>query len=260
MSHDVGAAHAHHDAHHGDHHGGHWEWSVYPFLASMGIFALAVAFSFHFVYHSGLLAAITLGIGVVLCLAGIVGWTAEAMGHGEGLSYGAMGWFILAEAMIFVSFFAMYWFARLNAASWPPENTPHIDTTLPLIMTAVLVASSFTIHHAEALLHDGNQAGARTWVLITVVLGASFLGMSAYEWNHLIHGGFVPGTNIFSTAFFSITGFHGGHVIVGLSIFVAGLPALARGEADLGFLRTAGLYWHFVDIIWFFVVSQIYFW
>ena len=54
MSHDVGAAHGHHD----DHHGGHWEWSVYPFLASFGIFALALAFSFHFVYHSSLLAAL----------------------------------------------------------------------------------------------------------------------------------------------------------------------------------------------------------
>ena len=256
MSHDVSAAAHGHD----DHHGGHWEWSVYPFLASIGIFALALAFSFHFVYHNGLGAAIALGIGVALVLAGVIGWTAEAMGHGEGLSYGAMGWFILAEAMIFVSFFVLYWFARLNAPSWPPENTPHIDTTLPLFMTAVLVASSFTIHHAEALLHDGNQAGARLWVLVTMVLGALFLGLSAYEWNHLLHGGFVPGTNIFSTAFFSITGFHGGHVIVGLSIFLAGLPALFRGEADLGFLRTAGLYWHFVDIIWFFVVSQIYFW
>lgn len=257
MSNQAGVVHGHDDE---GHHHAHWDWSIFPFLASFGVMALALAFAFHFVYHSGLWAAVALGVGVVLVVGGVVGWTSEAMGHGEGLSYGAMGWFILAEAMIFVSFFVMYWFIRLQAPNWPPENTPHIDTTLPLIMTAVLVASSFTIHHAEGLLHHGDQAGSRLWVLMTMALGATFLGMSIYEWNHLIHGGFVPGTNTFSTSFFSITGFHGGHVIVGLSIFLAGLPAALRGQADLGFLRTAGLYWHFVDIIWFFVVSQIYFW
>lgn len=254
MSHDHGAAHAE------GAHGAHWEWSAWPAVASLGILALALAFSFHFVYHNPFGAVITLGIGVVMVLAGIVGWTSEAMGHGEHLSYGAMGWFILAEAMIFVSFFVAYWFMRLEAPFWPPENTPDIPKVMPLVMTAVLVASSFTIHYAEALLHKGNQAGFRTWLLLTIVLGATFLGMSAYEWNHLIHGGFSISTNVFGTVFFSVTGFHGGHVIVGLSIFLAGLPSALRGRADEGFWRTAGLYWHFVDIIWFFVVSQIYFW
>ncbi|HQY07083.1 MAG: heme-copper oxidase subunit III [Burkholderiales bacterium] len=254
MSHDAGAAHG--DAGHPP----HWDWSMWPAVASLGIFSLALAFSFHFVYHSGLGAAIALGIGVVLVLAGVAGWTSEAMGHGEGLSYGAMGWFILAEAMIFVAFLGTYWFLRLQSPSWPPENTPVIPKVLPLIMTVVLVASSFTIHHAEALLHHGDQAGFRTWLIVTLLLGASFLGMSAYEWSHLMHEGFNVGTNLFGTFFFSITGFHGGHVIVGLSIFLAGLSSAFAGKADLGFWRTAGLYWHFVDIIWFFVVSQIYFW
>ncbi|HMW22575.1 MAG TPA: heme-copper oxidase subunit III [Burkholderiaceae bacterium] len=254
MSHDAGAAH-------GDHaHGGHWEWSMWPAVASLGILALALAFSFHFVYHNGFAAVIALGIGVVMILAGVAGWTSEAMGHGEGLSFGAMGWFILAEAMIFVSFLAAYWFLRLESPFWPPEGTPEIPKTLPLIMTVVLVSSSFTMHHAEALLHAGNQAGFRSWLLITLALGATFLGMSAYEWNHLIHGGFNIGSNVYGTFFFSITGFHGGHVIVGLSIFLAGLPSALRGQAEPGFWRTAGLYWHFVDIIWFFVVSQVYFW
>lgn len=249
-----------HGAHDGHEHGGHWEWSMYPALASLGILALALSFSFNFVYHNGLAAALSLGIGVVLVVAGVVGWTAEAMGHGEGLSYGAMGWFILAEAMIFVAFFASYWYMRLRAPSWPPAGTPHIDTTLPLLMTAVLVSSSFTIHHAEARLHAGDQAGTRNWMLVTIVLGALFLSLSGFEWNHLIHEGFTPSTNVFSTSFFTITGFHGGHVVVGLSIFLAGLPAALRGQANFGFLRTASLYWHFVDIIWFFVVSQIYLW
>ena len=257
MSNDASALHAGggHEAAHA-----HWDWSVWPFVASMGVLALALAFMLNFVYHQGFAAAIVTGVGAVLVVWGVVGWTNESMGLGEGLSYGAMGWFILAEAMIFVAYFVSYWLMRLEAPFWPPENTPAIPRVLPLVMTAVLVSSSFTIHRAEALLHRGDRAGFRNWLLVTFVLGACFLGMSGYEWNHLIHGGFTIATNVFGTSFFSITGFHGGHVIVGLSIFLAGLYAVSRGKYDEGYWRTAGLYWHFVDIIWFFVVSQIYFW
>ncbi len=255
MAHDVGTVHGD-----GELHVAHWEWSVWPFVASFGILALTFAFGFRFVYQLPLAAVIALGVGVALVLAGVIGWTSEAMGHGEGLSYGAMGWFILAEAMIFVSFFAIYWFARLQAPFWPPGNTPAIPKILPLVMTATLVASSFTIHFAEARLHRGDRAGFRTWLLATIVLGAAFLGMSGYEWNHLIEGGFTISTNVFGTSFFTITGFHGGHVIVGLLIFVAGLPSSFRGQPSIGYWRTASLYWHFVDLIWFFVVSQVYFW
>lgn len=242
-------------------HGAHWDTSIWPFVISFGIlFALPLAFSFHFVYHKPFAAVMMLGLGVPMILAGIAGWVSEAMGKGEGLSYGAMGWFILAEAMIFVSFFALYWFLRLAEPDWPPAGSVELPRVMPLVMTAVLVASSLTIHYAEHLLHLGDAGGFRNWLLLTIVLGLCFLGMSAYEWNHLMHEGFNIGTNVFGTFFFTITGFHGAHVIVGLAIFLAGLPAALGGRASPGFMRTAGLYWHFVDIIWFFVVSQIYYW
>lgn len=251
-----------HDAHHAEGHAhAHWDTSIYPFIISFGILALAVAFSFKFVYHNGFAAILSLGIGVPLIIAGIAGWTSEAMGKGEGLSYGAMGWFILAEAMIFISFFVAYWYTKLHVEVWPPAGNVTLPKVLPLVMTFVLVSSSLTIHYAEHLLHLGNKAGFRTWYLLTMVLGATFLGMSIYEWSHLIHAGFTISTNAFSTIFFSVTGLHGSHVVVGLAIFMAGLPSVLRGtDIDEGFMRTAGLYWHFVDIIWFFVVSQIYFW
>lgn len=255
MSHDVGTAHGHGEEGHA-----HWEWSVWPFVASFGILAMVLAFSLHYVYHSPFAAVLVLGVGLVMVIAGAAGWTSEAMGHGEGLSYGAMGWFILAEAMIFLSLFAAYWFTRLESSVWPPANTPEISKILPLVMTAILVSSSFTIHHAEALLHAGNASGFRTWLIVTIVLGGTFLGMSMSEWSHLMHEGFSISTNLYSTSFFSITGLHASHVIVGLSIFIFGLPSAMKGAASIGFWRTAGLYWHFVDIIWFFVVSQIYFW
>ncbi len=251
----------HEHAEHGGHaHAGHWEYSVWPFVISFGILALVIAFSFKFVYHSPFAAVICLGIGVPMIIAGIAGWTGEAMGHGEGLSYGAMGWFILAEAMIFAAFFVSYWYMRLKAPFWPPAGTVDLPQVMPLVMTVTLVSSSVTIHWAEHLLHLGDQAGFRKWLLATIVLGAGFLSMSGFEWSHLIHEGFNISTNVYGTVFFSITGFHGAHVLVGLSIFIAGLPVALRGRANLGFMRTASLYWHFVDIIWFFVVSQVYFW
>lgn len=244
------------------HHEGHEAWgtSIWPFVISVGVLALALAFTFQFVYHNSFAAVISLGLGLPLILGGVAGWTNEAMGHGEGLSFASMGWFILAEAMIFLSCFVAYWFARLDAPSWPPAGSVALPKLLPLVMTAALVASSLTIHRAEHFLHAGDRSGLVNWLLLTIALGLGFLGMSAYEWNHLIHEGFTIKTNIFGTVFFSITGLHGSHVLVGLAIFLAGLFPAMKGKLSPGYWRTAGLYWHFVDIVWFFVVSQVYFW
>ena len=93
-----------------------------------------------------------------------------------------------------------------------------------------------------------------------MLLGLTFLMMSAYEWNHLFHQGFTISTNIYSTSFFAITGLHGSHVFVGLGIFLAMLIPAMAGTINPVFVKTGSLYWHFVDIIWFFVVSQLYFW
>lgn len=243
-------------------HTAHWETSPWPLVISAGIlFLLPFSFALHFVYHLSLLAVMSLGIGAPMVIAGIVGWVREAIGgHGEGLAFPAMGWFILAEAMIFVSFFASYWFMRLTAPAWPPAGTVPLPTVMPMVMTGVLVASSLTVHHAEALLERGSRSGFVTWLFVTVALGLAFLGMSAFEWSHLLHEGFTFETNAFGTVFYTITGFHGAHVIVGLGIFLAVLlPALA-GRINDAFVKTASLYWHFVDIIWFFVVSQVYYW
>lgn len=243
-------------------HGAHWETSPWPLVLTVGIlFLLPFAFALKFAYHQPMAAVLSLGIGVPLVIAGIAGWVKEAIGgHGEGLAFPAMGWFILAEAMIFVSFFASYWFMRLTAPVWPPAGSVELPKIMPMVMTVVLVASSVTIHYGEALLHKGDKDGFRNWLLVTMGLGLVFLGMSAYEWNHLFHQGFAFETNAYSTVFYTITGFHGAHVIVGLGIFLALLFPVLKGRINDGFVRTAGLYWHFVDIIWFFVVSQVYYW
>lgn len=240
------------------------EVSIWPAVISIGIlFAVPFAFSFQFVYHNGLYAALSLGLGVPLIVMGIVGWAYEALHSepvAEGLAPPAMGWFIVAEALIFLSFFATYWVVRLGAPVWPPEGTVELPTLMPLIMTGVLVTSSFTIHFAEGRLAQDDRAGFIRWLILSMLLGLAFIGMSAYEWNHLLHAGFTPATNIFGTAFYTITGFHGAHVIVGLGIFTAMLLPALRGRINEGLVKSGSLYWHFVDIIWFFVVSQVYFW
>jgi len=248
------AAHAEH-AH-------EWETSAWPLVISIGILlAVPLAFSFKFVYDRPLLAVLMLGAGTPLIVAGIVGWIREGMAGEEiGLSPAAMPWFIVAEALIFLSFFATYWVMRLTAPVWPPAGTVELPRLVPLVMTAILVSSSFTIHAAEVRLARQDRTGFVRWLLVTIVLGTVFVALSAFEWRELMHQGFTFSTNAYSTAFYSITGFHAAHVVVGLGAFLALLWPALRGQVSEPFARSASLYWHFVDIVWLFVVSQIYFW
>lgn len=240
----------------------HWETSPWPLLLSLGILlALPVAFTLHFAYQQTLVAALALGIGVPLVVASIVGWIHEALaGHGAELAAPAMGWFILAEALIFVSFFAAYWYVRLSAPQWPPAGSVPMPKLVPAVMTLLLVSSSVTCHAAETALARGAPAKFIGWLVLTTALGAAFVALSAYEWSELMAAGFSVHTNVFGTAFYSLTGFHAAHVVVGLGIFAAMLGAAAFGRVNPTFARAAGLYWHFVDIVWLFVVSQVYFW
>ncbi len=243
-------------------HEAHWDTSTAPLIISLGILFLCLAFIVFFVYHSGLAAIISLGIGTPLIIGGIVIWVNETIDvESEGLSVPSMGWFILAEAMIFMSLFANYWLQRLLTPDWPPAGTPaEMPVAIPLIMTVLLVSSSFTIHAGEARLENDDRAGFVKWLAITMLLGAAFLGMSLFEWGHLVGQGFNVSTNVYSTSFYSITGFHASHVLVGLCIFLTMLLPAMKNKVNSGLVKAGALYWHFVDIIWFFVVSQVYFW
>lgn len=238
----------------------------WPLVVSIGIlFFIPLAFIFKFVNHNPFGAVLCLGVGAPLIIMGIIGWVREAIGGAEfpemrGLGFGAMSWFIIAEALIFLPTFASYWVMRLNAPEWPPAGSIDMPKLLPAIMTVILVSSSFTIHFAEEKLEHGDESGFKKLLMITMALGLTFLCMSFYEWNHLFHEGFVISTNIFSSVFFSITGLHASHVFVGLGIFLAMLIPALNGTINPVFVRTGSLYWHFVDIIWFFVVSQMYYW
>ena len=255
--HDI--SHEHHE------HAHHWEVSWAPLVLVAGIFfSVPLGFSGHFVYESQLMTIIGLGLGVPLILAGVAKWVAEGLVYKnvvEGVSIVGLPIFIVSEIFIFLGLFASYWMLRLSAGvNWPPEGTPEISTTIPMIMTVLLVSSSFTMHNAEVKLDHGDNSGFNKWLIITILLGTLFLGCTIYEYEHLIAEGFIPSTNSYSSAFFSITGFHASHVFIGLAMFIAVLIPALRGKTNDSFVACASIYWHFVDVVWFFVVTQIYFW
>ncbi|CAK0763257.1 Heme-copper oxidase subunit III [Azospirillaceae bacterium] len=256
-----GAADSH--AHHGGHEH-HWETSLAPLALVVGVVCLLpAAFISYFVYEDLKLASIFMGFGTPIVLFAVSKWVNEGMTQpsiAPGLAAVGLPLFIVSEIFIFLAMFAAYWMFRLFAVSWPPAGSPEMPTGMPLLMTALLVTSSVTAHVAEEKEAHGDVSGLRTWLMLTILLGLAFLSCTAYEYTHLIGHGFVPGVSVFSTAFFGITGFHASHVMVGLFAFLFVLIPAFRGRTNKTFLQCVSVYWHFVDVVWFFVVSQIYFW
>jgi len=259
MTSDADTAHVH------EH---HWEWSWAPLLVVAGtFFLLPIAFGFYFAYDNLMMTAVFAGLGTVMLLAGVSMWVHEGLTQTPllaGVANIGLPIFILSEIFIFLSLFSSYWMMRLGVESWPPEGTPDggLSKMIPLIMTVILVSSSVTCHVAEEKLDHGDLSGFNKWWIYTIVLGTVFLGFTVWEWNHLItlEIPFIPSTNAYSSAFYTITGFHASHVLVGLFAFIAVLIPALGGRTNKTFVNCVSVYWHFVDIVWFFVASQVYFW
>jgi cytochrome c oxidase subunit III len=166
--------------------------------------------------------------------------------------------FIGSETMLFGSFFAAYFFVRVvNGYPWPPPGE-HIPVYVAGINTIILVTSSFTVHWALQSIKRGQRAGLKAGLVLTMLMGLAFLLTQIAEYSRL---GFSPNTNAFGTIFYCLTGLHGAHVFVGLSIlFFTALRAF-RGhyspEHHHG-VELAGIYWHFVDVMWIVVYTTVY--
>ncbi len=251
-----------------DHQEHHWESSWAPMAIAFGVLLLVpAAFALKFIYQQPLAAIIAAGIGTPLVVAGVAKWIHEgATQHAaiSNVSPVGVGVFIIGEILIFLGLFASYWTLRLSASvkgvPWPPAGTPHLNLVLPLVMTAILVASSLTYHVAEERLDHGRKGAFMLWLILSIALGAAFLSCTAFEYTHLFEEGFIPSTNQYSAAFYSLTGFHGSHVMVGLLSFLFILVGTTFGRVHPMLVKVAGIYWHFVDVVWFFVASQVYFW
>jgi cytochrome c oxidase subunit III len=169
--------------------------------------------------------------------------------------------FLASEAMLFAGLIGGYIVLRLSSPAWPPSpEYPKLPILLTGINTVFLISSSFTYHFAEAAVKKGKSG--LFWLFVTVLLGATFLCIQAYEWTHLHHEGlwFNKG-GAYGSSFFVLTGFHGVHVAIGvLMIFIALLRQLggAYTAQNHTYLILAGMYWHFVDVVWIFLYSVLY--
>jgi heme/copper-type cytochrome/quinol oxidase subunit 3 len=180
-----------------------------------------------------------------------------------GTSRGKLGmWLFLAsDAITFGALLAAYGAMRMGSADWPVPSTV-LDVPLTALNTFILICSSVTMVQALSAVRQGNAERFQTFLLLTIAGGAVFLGIQAYEWTHLIvHQGLRLRSSLFASTFFSLTGFHGAHVFAGvvylLVIFFqarAGVYTADRNER----VEIAGLYWHFVDLVWILVFTFVY--
>lgn len=202
-----------------------------------------------------------------------------------------MLWFIVSEVMFFAAFFGALFYARLVsvpwlagaggklethlllwpdfADTWPLFMTPGGTASeamqawgLPFINTVILVSSSGTITFAHWALKRNHRFGLKLWLGVTIALGLSFVTLQAIEYVHAWRElGLSLGSGIYGSTFFMLTGFHGSHVTLGVIMLTIMMLRVLRGhftpENHFGF-EAASWYWHFVDVIWLFLFTFVY--
>jgi len=182
-------------------------------------------------------------------------WTAT------GIATGKVGvwWFLASEIMVFGGLIASYVVVRLGGAGWSQEAA-HLNFTLGLINTFVLLTSSLTMVLAFAAVEDKDPKKLRAALGFTILLGLIFLVIKAFEYAGEIRAGFTPSAGIFWSFYYGMTGLHALHVLAGI---VVNAVLLAEALGDIlkpneHRVELAGLYWHFVDIVWIFLFPLLY--
>ena len=266
--------------------------SRHPVLVAFGLF-LVILGAGQWVNGAGW-GAYSLLIGMIMWLTVLFQWFSQAVGESEAHQYSdrvdlsyrwSMSWFIFSEVMFFAAFFgALYW-ARVHALPmlgnldhqllWPdfkaiwPSNGPGLTASpagtvepfttvgpwpLPTINTALLLTSGVTLTVAHHALIANQRAKTIVWMWITVVLGATFVAVQAFEYHHAYAElNLKLSSGIFGSTFFMLTGFHGFHVFVGMLMLTFITLRLMKGhftpQRHFGF-EGAAWYWHFVDVVW----------
>jgi cytochrome c oxidase subunit III len=169
--------------------------------------------------------------------------------------------FIASEIMLFGSFFTVYFFDRVvnNAFNghWPPPPY-HRPVFVAGVNTLILVSSSFTMHWADTSIKKGNRAGFQAGLYLTICLGTTFLLTQVIEYHRL---GFNTSDTSFAATFFGLTGLHGAHVFVGLTILSVVAVRAFKGHFSPEHhhaVELGGIYWHFVDVMWIVVYVTVY--
>ena len=276
--------------HHGNKHPYHLvDPSPWPVVGALA--GAALTFGLVIYLHPGMLGeglepALTalnvwlLAPGVILILATMWFWWKDVIQEATfegyhtpvvqlGMRYG-MALFICSEVMFFAAFFWAYFAASLYPKEqpydvpggiWPPEGIEAFDPwDIPFLNTLILLTSGVTVTWAHHALREGDKEGLVKGLALTVVLGVLFTSLQAYEY---VHAPFAFTDGIYGSTFYMATGFHGAHVIIGTT-FLAICWFRARAdhfkvEHHFGF-EAAAWYWHFVDVVWLFLFSCIYWW
>ncbi len=171
--------------------------------------------------------------------------------------------FLISESMMFVTLISGYLVLRASQVAWPPANQPHLNVLLTGINTFFLVTSSVTFHFAEVYFRKSQKRKFMGWLGATILLGSTFLTIQAFEYSRLMFGTLSLSSSTYGSVFFSLTGFHGLHVFVGiclLSLMFWRMAANDLSKANHHLLDNIGLYWHFVDGVWIVLFSVLYLW
>ena len=168
--------------------------------------------------------------------------------------------FLGSECLFFGSLISAYLLYRDRSTIGPyPEDV--FDIPFTSVSAFQLLMSSVTMVLALAAIQRGNVRGMQIWLLATAILGLLFVSGQAYEFTQFVHEGLTLETNLFGTTFFVLTGFHGAHVTIGvlilMSLFTHSLQGRIQQKDSLN-VELAGLYWHFVDIVWIVIFTLIY--
>jgi len=274
--------HGGHDDHHlpavEDWPRGFGEASWWPFLTALGASGLYVGAAL-FVLGRGEGAIVGSMVGpyafiasVVLFLAGLYGWLYHAFvvnfwehgteGHGGSTLKLGMIAFLGSEIATFGAGFVYYFFIR--AGTWPPVGAelPHLLSSLVIVNTLILIVSSFTLHFAHVALRKGNRKRFLTLLGVTLLLGIVFIGGQVLEYyEFIVNEGFTLTGGIYNSAFYGLTGLHGLHVSLGAVligiVFLRALFGQFSAERHTA-VSTASMYWHFVDVVWVFLVVVLY--
>ena len=185
---------------------------------------------------------------------------------GREYNWWGMIFFICSEALIFANLLAAYLYLEIRGiqpggSPWLLEGGKWLPIAFPAVNTIFLFASSYPAIKARQAIQRGNQRGLVMWLSFAILLGSIFLGGQVYEYITLMNEGLFITTGAFGSAFFTLTGFHGLHVFIGLIFLVICLIRGMRGDFDAKkhFAVEAGeMYWHFVDGVWVFVFTTVY--
>ncbi|QLH82931.1 cytochrome c oxidase subunit 3 [Halosimplex pelagicum] len=272
---------------HGDHGGHHlpavedWprgfgEASWWPFITAVGAGGIYFAAAL-FVLGRGQEPLVdpmygpAAGVASVgLFLAGLYGWLYHAFvvnfwesgtdEHGSGTLRMAMILFLVSEVATFGAGFVYYFFIR--AGAWSTDGFPDLLGSLIVINTSILIVSSFTLHFAHVALRKNNRTRFLQLLGLTLLLGVVFIGGQIYEYyEFIVHEGFTLTGGAFGSAFYGLTGLHGLHVSLGAVllgiVFFRALKGQYSAEKHTS-VSTASMYWHFVDVVWVFLVVVLY--